>query len=399
LPTCDELFGGSIFANVTGGCSAFNYDWSGPNGFISTDRDITGLEAGDYTLNVSDQNDAGVTATRQFSLNLQGNVDFTATVTDATNDEGNNGAIDIEIPGGIDTLSFEWNDGSTDLSRDSLMAGNYSLTISDGTDCPTIYFAEIKSTVFSIDGIIVTPISCFDLTDASISGSVSGACDGLVIRVNGEEVNLPINDLGPGSYELTVDDNCGNMATRSIDITAYEALTFGEHDIVCSEADAATVTLATIGGSGNFDVQWSAGEVDPTDSRIVTGVPAGELTALVNDGCDQMEVTITVDCDGGGPPTTDCNGRPIITPNGDGLNDEFIISCLGPGVGQPNTLNVYDRWGNLVFNQDNYENTWAGTDNDGDTLPEGGYMWVLIQGASDNRTIHRGTVTILKSGN
>jgi len=43
-----------------------------------------------------------------------------------------------------------------------------------------------------------------------------------------------------------------------------------------------------------------------------------------------------------------------------------------------NDLAIYNRWGQLVFNTDNYDNSWSGTDTNGNQLDEGGYMWVTI---------------------
>jgi len=163
------------------------------------------------------------------------------------------------------------------------------------------------------------------------------------------------------------------------------------------------ITLVPTNGSGVFSVEWSDGTA--TDDPLVrTNVGSGPVTALVSDGCDQMEVTISANeignaCDGTPLDPNFCNGRPIITPNGDGLNDEFVIDCNGSAPSSPSVLGLYDRWGRLVFRQVNYDNSWSGTDLDGNLLPEGGYMWVLILGEGSNRSVERGTVTLLKSGN
>ena len=92
--------------------------------------------------------------------------------------------------------------------------------------------------------------------------------------------------------------------------------------------------------------------------------------------------------------------RNIITPNdggngGDGLNDTFIIQCA-PGT--INTLEIYNRFGQVVFLMDNYDNSWAGTDRRGNDLPAGGYFYVfLLEDTVTGETIpFEGHITILR---
>jgi gliding motility-associated-like protein len=71
-----------------------------------------------------------------------------------------------------------------------------------------------------------------------------------------------------------------------------------------------------------------------------------------------------------------------ISPNGDGQNDVLII----PGIMRKgnNTLTIYNRWGNIVYQKDNYQNDWGGqTDrafsltSDENLLPDGTYYYVI----------------------
>jgi gliding motility-associated-like protein len=64
------------------------------------------------------------------------------------------------------------------------------------------------------------------------------------------------------------------------------------------------------------------------------------------------------------------------TPNGDGINDQFVI----PGLFAYNKreLFVYNRYGNLVYENGNYENEWNGDNMSGTPLPDGTYYVVLI---------------------
>jgi len=70
------------------------------------------------------------------------------------------------------------------------------------------------------------------------------------------------------------------------------------------------------------------------------------------------------------------------SPNGDGINDNFIISGLDKYP--DNHLIVFNRWGNQVYDSTHYRNDWGGTC-DGKALPEGTYFYLLElgQGSGD----------------
>ena len=101
----------------------------------------------------------------------------------------------------------------------------------------------------------------------------------------------------------------------------------------------------------------------------------------------EVEQCVVFDCD---------VVRSVISPNGDNVNDTFEVGCLVGNANQPNVLTVFDRWGNMVFEGQNYDNSWRGTDLDGTELDEGGYMWLLVVGGPGAREVFRGTVTILR---
>jgi gliding motility-associated-like protein len=68
------------------------------------------------------------------------------------------------------------------------------------------------------------------------------------------------------------------------------------------------------------------------------------------------------------------------TPDGDGINDSFEI--VGIEQAPDNTIIIFNRWGNVVFETSNYQNNWIGTSNvnntvGGDELPTGVYFYLF----------------------
>lgn len=79
------------------------------------------------------------------------------------------------------------------------------------------------------------------------------------------------------------------------------------------------------------------------------------------------------------------------SPNGDGSNDRLVINCIENFPG--NTLEIFDRYGNSVFEAVNYDNSWDGTGNNGE-LPNGTYFYILNLGDGSEPT--RGWLQIIR---
>ncbi|WP_289055928.1 tandem-95 repeat protein, partial [Carboxylicivirga marina] len=111
------------------------------------------------------------------------------------------------------------------------------------------------------------------------------------------------------------------------------------------------------------------------------------------------------DCDNDAIPNSidsfdDCANRVLdipetFTPNGDGINDYFIIKGATSEELKANELFIFNRWGGQVYHMVNYDNTWDGKSNSGtlgsEELSEGTYFYVF---KSQSGTVIKGTVYI-----
>jgi len=100
------------------------------------------------------------------------------------------------------------------------------------------------------------------------------------------------------------------------------------------------------------------------------------------------------------PPFPDTVVVPnFITPNGDGVNDGFIIQNVDD-YEDLSQLSVYNRWGDRVWQSDylyDNSNPWRGTNMNGVKLADGVYFYTLeLLNAADNyEYVVNGTVTIM----
>jgi len=95
--------------------------------------------------------------------------------------------------------------------------------------------------------------------------------------------------------------------------------------------------------------------------------------------CSEGKVFFTIGQD------ATCDIPTIITPNGDGINDYFVIPCLSdPKTYPANLVVIFNQWGDEVFRGNPYRNNWQGTFAGGD-LPAGTYFFIVDFGDGSER--------------
>lgn len=118
---------GAINISFSGNTAPYTYLWS--NG--ATTEDIQGLSSGAYTVVVTDANGIAVQNTFYVnSSNLAANENLTIPACFAAN-----GAITLNPSGGTTPYAYQWNNGQTASSLQNIMAGGYSVNITDSNGC------------------------------------------------------------------------------------------------------------------------------------------------------------------------------------------------------------------------------------------------------------------------
>ncbi len=143
------------------------------------------------------------------------------------------------------------------------------------------------------------------------------------------------------------------------------------------EGDSLVVTV-----SGVFEnLVWSFG----SHANPLTIKSSGIYTVTVSTGQCFMSKTFNVEV----IERTTFGIMNLITPNGDGYNDNFEIFDLYR-IG-PCEVNIFNRWGSKVFSSTNYNNDWQGTFN-GNPLQEGTYYYII---KCSNNAIRKGSISII----
>jgi gliding motility-associated-like protein len=80
----------------------------------------------------------------------------------------------------------------------------------------------------------------------------------------------------------------------------------------------------------------------------------------------------------------------VITPNGDGTNDFFVIKTKGLKEFQ---LTILNRWGNKIFTSSNANEYWDGKEN-GKPVSDGVYFYILNASTSNKQLEFHGSVSV-----
>lgn len=95
------------------------------------------------------------------------------------------------------------------------------------------------------------------------------------------------------------------------------------------------------------------------------------------DNCDMATVALDIQF-----PNDECRPTTVVSPNGDGKNDSFIITCLESDLYPNNSLVIYNRWGDQVYQAAPYFNDWDAR-YEGETLPDGTYYFIFMREPND----------------
>jgi gliding motility-associated-like protein len=120
----------------------------------------------------------------------------------------------------------------------------------------------------------------------------------------------------------------------------------------------------------------------PGDSVYFSSFPQAELIVSGPVGCYLSQL---IDASNAPVTETDCAliFYSFISPNGDGMNDTWVIEHINSPLFGPNEVTIVGRWGEAVWSRKNYDNetvVWAGESADGSELPDGTYFYFVTIG-------------------
>lgn len=196
-----------------GGTPAYSYHWS--NG--GTGASISNLAPGVYSVTVTDQH--GCVTIMNANVNAFNCVlSSTINTTDVSCFGGNNGQVSISISGGTEPFTYQWSNSGSGATQSNLPAGNYTITVTDASNCLYVADASVSQPNplnLQISGI--TPTDCADNPAGAATVAASGGNNPYEYAWSGGQSGPSVSGLTDGAYTVTATDD--NGCTTEVNLT------------------------------------------------------------------------------------------------------------------------------------------------------------------------------------
>jgi gliding motility-associated-like protein len=248
-------------------------------------------------------------------------------------------------------------------------------------------YSLCPNTVSSVLTIVEPPIINLGIDTAlcpsnSILVSINNTYTNYVWQ-NGVTNNPTQNITNPGKYWVTVTNSCGSVSD-SINVQQLLNPASNINDtILCLPQDKLELTVT----STTLSTQTYAWYNGATTNSITIN-QSGVYWVTITNRCGSVNDTFNVDFNDCSISTaTEIIIPNIITANNDNVNDVFKINGLELGKA---ALSIFDRWGKLVFDTENYNNDWTPS-----ALNDGTYYYVIDYPVTSKT--YKGFVTIFNN--
>ncbi len=162
--------------------------------------------------------------------------------------------------------------------------------------------------------------------------------------------------------------------------------TIYKEDVGCNNSSLGEIEINVTPTHPPYTYAWNTGQT----THLINNLSVGTYVVTVTDdlGNDTI-ITVSI-------IEKECEMVPALafTPNGDGINDTWAIQNFQffPNA----SVQVFDRLGALVFEQQGLYEAWDGKSLLGTPLPDASYYFIVYKDKSDKSAIKKGTVSIVK---
>lgn len=391
---CNGASNGAISITSTGGTVVYAYQWSVVPS--ANTPNATGLPPGNYAMTVTDANSC-TTVLNNLIIAEPAALSLNPVVTDVSCPGAGEGSIDANGSGGTSPLTYNWSNGNAAQVNSNLAAGNYTVTVTDNNGCTL----TATNPVIELPGVTmnatVTNVLCFPLTNGAVDITASTSFPPLQYLWSNGAVTPNIASLDTGTYSITITDSHNCQADSVFHVS--------NDDIFSIDATPDTVTI-DLGQTVNLNVTPTGSTFGSVIWTPSNGLDCSDCASPVSSALSSITYNVT-GTDVNGCVATDVVHVNVIpkyivfipnafTPNGDGANDFFEVFGNKEAWKQFE-VNVFDRWGERVYQSNDMNFKWDGMYH-GKLLNPSVFVYMVKVIYLDNYSekLFKGSVTLIR---
>jgi uncharacterized protein YegL len=190
----------------------------------------------------------------------------------------NNGAVHLNVVGGVAPLSYLWSTGATTADLSGVGPGIYSVTVTDSSGCSGtlggIQVIQVGSPTVALSGI--TSVSCNGASNGAVAISVSGGQGPYTYVWSNGAVTQNIAGLTAGQYSVTVTDSnscqtIGGPFTVTQPASGLLVVLASKTNVACFGQATGSIQISPSGGTPPYTYIWSNSQT----TQNLTNLPAG----------------------------------------------------------------------------------------------------------------------------
>jgi gliding motility-associated-like protein len=365
---------GTASVSPTGGTSPYTYSWSPTGG---TNATATGLGAGTYTCTITDANGCQVAQT--VTVTAPSQLTASPFVTNILCNGQSNGSATVTAAGGTPGYTYAWlPSGGTNPTATGLSLGTYTCAITDANGCTTTQSVIITQP--TPVAISVTSVDVCPATPAIISALGSGGVGPYTYSwSNGPATatqTVPVTSSTTFTCTVTDANGCSTTAISTVTLNPLPVATITNTSVNGVYVLSPSTELCFTGSNGVASWEWGLNSTSTSTDQSPcipvtvsdTGLFCVSLIVRNSFGCpDTAYACVEITDASYSIPN-------VFSPNGDGVNDAFIIQNSGM---KSFHCEIYDRWGALVYEWDSTTGSWDGKGRNGNDAVDGVYYWTL----------------------
>lgn len=282
LSACSGECDGEIEIASRGGTGDISYQWvSGSTTSVASD-----LCPGTHRVFIKDQNNC--TIVEEYAVEKFSSVEVELKeMKEPACFQGCDGSLEVKSQGGNGQYSYAWSTGGNEAKADLLCAGEYFVSVEDGTGCRTSKsFTLEQPDRLQIEAQNLTAPSCYQKCDGSLEVVASGGTSPYSYLWNSGHAGNSASSLCSGSYWISAADKNGCSITNLFSLAQPAAVTIQLDTLVipsCNGAADGVLEVSGTGGTAPYSYQWDNGE----RTRRITQLPARTYGVGVTDavGC------------------------------------------------------------------------------------------------------------------